>query len=172
MSTDNLYLHTFSIRGSTCAPCSPDSFTDLLHQRRRTVHCISSTCWFLESPQRIYNVFEVSVPGQFISTLFSYYLFQLHKTSHVAFTSCQNAYIMDQHDQSRCPSFLGDLLLWLTHVWTFEALDTQSQIHQITPTASQNSFKYPVSRLALSGNTSHCAFTHILLSHYETKQHP
>lgn len=107
MSTDNLYLHTFSIRGSTCAPCSPYSFTDLLHQRRRTVHCISSTCWYLESPQRIYNVFEVSVPGQFISTLFSYYLFQLHKTSHVASASCQNAYIMDHHDQSRWPSFLG-----------------------------------------------------------------
>lgn len=45
--------------------------------------------------------FEVSVPGQFISTLFSYYLFQLHKTSHVASASCQNAYIMDQHDQSK-----------------------------------------------------------------------
>lgn len=77
MSTDNLYMHTFSIRGSTCAPCSPYSFTDLLHQRRCTVHQISSTCWFLEIPQRIY-VLEPSVPS-----LLHFYsvsiLFQLHK---------------------------------------------------------------------------------------------
>lgn len=33
MSTDNLYMHTFSIRGSTCAPGSPYSFTDLSHRK-------------------------------------------------------------------------------------------------------------------------------------------
>lgn len=96
MSTDHLYMHTFSIRGSTCAPCCPYSYTDLLHKKRHTGHCIRSTGCFLEGPQGMYNV---KMPSQFISILFLSILFQLHKTSNVASAFCQNAYIIDHHGQ-------------------------------------------------------------------------
>lgn len=125
MRTDNLYMHTFSIRGSICAPCCPHSFTELSHQNRRTVHCISSTCWFLESPKRIQNVFEMSVPSQYISILFLSILFQLHKTSHVASASCQNAYIADQHGQYKCPCVQGTFSFGSIHI-CFRALENPS----------------------------------------------
>lgn len=140
MSTDNLYMHTFSIRGSTCAPCSPYSFTDLLHQRKHTVHCISSTCWFLE---REYVGFR-GVSARSVDFHFnSLYLSHLHKTSHVASVVRQNAYLTTS--VVKMPLFLRGISP-LDDSYLIFSIGHQFQIHHFTPSATQNSVNDPGNR--------------------------
>lgn len=140
-------MHAFSIR-SIFAPCQLN---------RRHMKCISSTRWFVESPQPVHRCVCV------------YIYTHLHTIFLGICSSCIRPVRLHlrtvkmhiyQTSLVRTNAFLNESL---TFGWP---LETQSWIQQPTST-NQNQSR----RFSQNINTD-CTFNHMLLSHYETQQHP
>lgn len=110
MSTDELYMHTFSIRELHVHPVVHTVL--LTFHTKGGIQYIASAAlvgfWKVYRGYIIFLRFQCQVS---LFPLFLSILFQLHKTSHVASTFCKNAYITDQHGQYKFPSFYGTFCL-------------------------------------------------------------
>lgn len=125
MSTDNLYIHTFSIRE---VHVHPVVHTVLLtfHTKGDIQYIASAALVGFWKVHREYIMFLKCQCQVSLFPLFLSILFKLHKTSHVASAFCQNAYMTRPAWSVQMSVFSWDLL-WLTHyfkLWTLSLKST------------------------------------------------